>query len=276
MTRDLENTQRKGKPAEVVKAHMAANAAVYNIDGAELKEIETTATADGKGQSVRFQQVHKGVPVFGAQYVAHTEGDASARTVESVTGRVFSELSLDTRPVVSEADARARLWTDKTVARIAEPTITEHGLTILPMGKGALAWHFEVTGVDDAGNPVRQTVMMDASVGAVLLSFNQLHTAEGAEGTGVTFDGDEVPLAISATDDGRFELRDRSRSMYAETGGEIHTLDARRCTVRTETPSWLATAPSVIPRMRSTCAPGNPDILASSAALADGIVSSIR
>lgn len=226
MTRDLETTARKGNPADVAKAHISAHAAVYNIDPAELKTVATTDAADGKGQAVRFQQVHDGIPVYGAQYVAQTEGTASARTVDSVTGHVFTELSLNTKPGITEAAARDRLWTDKTVAHMDDPTITDLGLTILPIGEGALAWQFEVTGVDEAGDPVRQTVMIDASVGGVLLSFNKIQGAEGAAGTGVTFDGDEVPLSVSPTDDGRFELRDRSRSMYGDTGGEIVTLDA--------------------------------------------------
>ncbi|WP_114905440.1 M4 family metallopeptidase [Ornithinimicrobium murale] len=225
MTRDIDDTTRRGSAAAVARAHIAANADVYQIESTELVPTGNARSA-AAGESVRFQQKHQGVPVLGAEYVVHTAGDSTARTVETVTGKVFTELAVDTTPTVGLEAARERLWMDPTVGGMDDPTITDQGLTIVPSGQGVLAWQFEVTGTDASGAPVRQKVFMDATVGAVLLSFNQIHTVEGVEGTGLTFDGPEVPLAISTTDGGRFELRDQSRAMFAETGGEIHTLDA--------------------------------------------------
>ncbi|WP_109474219.1 M4 family metallopeptidase [Ornithinimicrobium cavernae] len=225
MTRDIDDTVRRGSAAGVAREHIAAHAELYQVDSTDLVPVPGSRSAGTDEESVRFQQTYRGVPVFGAQYVVHTAGDATARTVETVTGKVFSELAVDTTPVVGVEAARDRLWMDSTVAAMDDPTITDQGLTVVPSGRGVLAWQFEVTGTDRAGSPVRQRVLMDASVGAVLLSYNQIHAAD-AEGTGVTFDGEEVSLSVTATEDSRFELRDRGRAMYARTGGEIHTLDA--------------------------------------------------
>ncbi len=224
MTRDLDRSVRQGPPARVAAQHLAAHEDVYRLGDAELTEVDVVDSSSVDGASaVRLQQTLRGVPVLGAQYVVQTRDSGEGTTVESVTGRVFPGLSVSTTPTVSQDKARARLGMDRDVAAVQDPQVTDHGLTVLPQGDGVLAWEFEVAGTTRAGEPVRRTVLVDAFVGGVLMSWSEIHTAD--EGTGVRFDGTEVPLAVTATEDG-YELRDRSRAMYEGGEGEIHTYDA--------------------------------------------------
>ncbi|ROQ26513.1 thermolysin metallopeptidase-like protein [Streptomyces sp. PanSC19] len=66
-----------------------------------------------------------------------------------------------------------------------------HGLTVLPDARGGrLAWHFTVSGVKKDGSPVRQEAYVDARVGGLALSYNNIDAADAApaEATGVRVD----------------------------------------------------------------------------------------
>lgn len=224
-TGSIDKTVRTGTPASVARAHLAANQETYHLDVSDLRVVDTVP---GKGHdSVRLAQRHHGVPVFGAQYVVHTEDRAAGRVVTSTIGRVYTDLAVSTAPAVTEQVARQRLRLDDTVATTRAAVVEPAGLVVLPTGAGQLAWQFDVTGTAINGEPVRQRVFVDALVGGIALSYSMIATGEATRGTGVRDNGDEVPLQITRTDEGAFELRDRSRAMFDGTDGEILTYDAQ-------------------------------------------------
>ncbi|MCK0113855.1 M4 family metallopeptidase [Ornithinimicrobium sp. F0845] len=115
-------------------------------------------------------------------------------------------------------------------------TGTAQGLTILPRGDGVLTRHVTVTGVNSAdGTPVRQEVYVDAQAGFPVLSYSSIKsfasadqaTARGAaatsgaaatatptstqlvtEGTGVRYNGSEVPLNLYQAANGSYQMYD--------------------------------------------------------------------
>ncbi|MFF3261584.1 M4 family metallopeptidase [Streptomyces sp. NPDC002932] len=210
-----------GGPSATARAHLARHDDVYHVAGLDLT-VARTISAEGR-DTVRFTQRHDGVPVLGAQYDVHTRGGE----VESVSGAVFTGLRTDTTPKVTERAARGRLAFDPAVRRVPGHRTAGHGLVVLPQGEGVLAWHFTVSGADAAGSPVQQEVYVDAHTGGVAFSYNKLDNIEGpAEGSGTTFGGKKVALHVYERADGRFETRDRARSMWDGTDGEILTYDA--------------------------------------------------
>lgn len=230
MTQGLDDEVRGGTPAEAARAHLKAHKGTYKIPVSDLKTLGTTTS--GKQSSVRFRQQHDGVPVFGAEYAVQTEAADGGRRVSSATGTLYTHLTVSTTPTVSQAAAERRMFTlDRDLSRVEGAKTAQHGLTVLPDAAGGkLAWHFTVTGVGSDGTPVRQEVYVDARVGGIALSYNNIDAADAspAEGTGVRVDGGEAKLNTNKEADGSYTLVDSTRAMYARTGGQIRTYDAQR------------------------------------------------
>ncbi|MEE1741290.1 M4 family metallopeptidase [Streptomyces sp. BE147] len=244
-------------PAAAARAHLARHNDVYRVAGLDLAVADTIAAGDR--DTVRFTQRHRGVPVLGAQYDVHTRGGAR---VESVSGAVFTGLRTDTTPKVSESAARGRIAFDPAVRRVPDHRVADGGLVVLPQGEGILAWHFTVSGADASGAPVRQEVYVDAHTGGVAFSYDRLANAEGpAKGSGATFGGKQVALNVYERADGRFETRDRGRSMWDGADGEILTYDARGDAVG----NYEGTLPADTPLAASDTAEFGADATASGA-----------
>ncbi|MER7197727.1 hypothetical protein CG723_38875 [Streptomyces sp. CB01635] len=230
MTQGLDGEVRGGTPAEAARAHLKAHKGTYKIPVSDLKTLGTTTS--GKQSSVRFRQQHDGVPVFGAEYAVQTEAADGGRRVSSATGTLYTHLTVSTTPTVSQAAAERRMFTlDRDLSRVEGAKTAQHGLTVLPDAAGGkLAWHFTVTGARSDGSPVRQEVYVDARVGGIALSYNNIDAADAspAEGTGVRVDGSEAKLNTNKEADGSYTLVDSTRAMYARTGGQIRTYDAQR------------------------------------------------
>ncbi|MFB7013804.1 MULTISPECIES: M4 family metallopeptidase [unclassified Streptomyces] len=230
MTQGLDKSARAGTPAEAARAHLKAHKDTYKVPVSDLKTVRTTK--DGKQSSVRFQQKHDGVPVFGAEYAVQTEAADGGQQVTSATGTLYTDLTVSTTPKVTEGTARQRMFTlDRGLSGVQGAKTEAHGLSVLPDAHGGrLAWHFTVTGGKADGSPVRQEVYVDARVGGIALSYNNIDAADASpvQGTGVRVDGGQTKLDVNKEADGSYTLVDSTRSMYAQTGGQIRTYDAQR------------------------------------------------
>ncbi|MFF9128440.1 M4 family metallopeptidase [Streptomyces sp. NPDC014889] len=230
MTQGLDTSARAGTPAQAARAHLKDHQGVYKVPPSDLKTLKTTK--DGKQSSVRFQQKHDGVPVFGAEYAVQTEPADGGQRVLSATGTLYTGLTVSTTPKVTEATARQRMFSlDAHLGTVRGAKTAEHGLVVLPNSHGGtLTWHFTVTGARADGSPVRQEVYVDANVGGIALSYNNIDAADAAPvtATGVRVDGSEAKLNANREADGSYTLVDSTRDMYARTGGQIRTYDAQR------------------------------------------------
>lgn len=230
MTRGLDKAPRAGTPAQAARAHLKAHEDTYKVPVSELSTVRTTK--DGKQSSVRFQQKHDGVPVFGAEYAVQTQAADGGQQVTSATGTLYTDLTVSTTPTVSEATAKHRMFAlDRGLSGVKGAKTEAHGLSVLPDAQGGrLAWHFTVTGGKANGSPVRQEVYVDARVGGIALSYNNIDAADAspAQGTGVRVDGSEAKLDVNKEADGSYTLADSTRAMYPVTGGQIRTYDAQR------------------------------------------------
>lgn len=218
----IDEVPRRGDAVSVALAHLAEHEGRYGIaaPGRDLERIQTHRRGDVT--TVRFRQLHRGVPVFGAQYLVHQRVGAGASTVEAVNGHYFTGLTVPTAPRIDEtAAARLALLS----ARPMKPTDVEpRGLTVIPRGDGVLAYHFTVSG-SRLGGVAKKEVFVNARAGGVALTFGSLAGATAVTGTGTTAHGDTVDLNVTKVDETLYEMRDRSRSMFASNGGEIRTHD---------------------------------------------------
>lgn len=204
----------------IARGHLDSNAGLYHVDADEdLRVLDVIGTPTG--DTVRFGQVHRGLPVFGAQYLVHLAGGPAGAAVSSVNGHVFTELDSPTTPRLTAAEATSLV--PLRIRPMVADAVSPEGLTIVPVGDGALAYEFVVTG-SSFGAPAKRRVFINALTGGVVLSYGELRYDGAVTGTGRTAHGREVTLNAFQRGSS-FELRDRGRSMFSVSGGEIKTHD---------------------------------------------------
>ena len=210
------------RPVEASLAHLRTHPDRYHISAPSRTLDPLRVDRHGPGVTVRFGQLHRGLPVWGAQYLVHMREKESKLAVNAVNGDYFTELEVPTQPAFGRdaAEEIARLRTRPLVI----DRVVHHGLTVLPHDRGILAYHLTLWG-SERGRPARKEVFVNALTGSLALAYDGLVEAGRTTGTGVTAHGPEVELQIFENNDGVFALRDRSRSMWQP--GEITTHDVR-------------------------------------------------
>ncbi|WP_327167155.1 M4 family metallopeptidase [Streptomyces subrutilus] len=217
----------QGSPADAAKAHLAAHPDRYRIDTAQLTEIASERGPDGR-HTVRFQQRHHGIPVFGAQYLVHLTGAGTGQRVESVAGKYFTGLTAPTTATVPDAVLR-----ELALGSLGDPRTRagaraeDHGQLILPGGGGRLARHFTLRTTPATGGPRAREVYVDATDGTIALSYDArtpdpttptttgsartAPDAEPATGTAPDALGRTVKVNIGRLPDGSYQLTDLTR-----------------------------------------------------------------
>ncbi len=147
--------------------------------GHQLQATRSTTSDEGRS-TVRFQQVHNGVAVYGGQLMVNLDAD---KNVLSANGELLPSLTLGTTPAISAGEAQAAAIAAIAKQRDLDPA----GLRAGPgsqqihnpvlLGDGgrpvdSLAWLTEVT--NPGGDPIREQVLVNAKTKAVLLHFDQI------------------------------------------------------------------------------------------------------
>jgi len=167
-------------PEAAARSFLATYGPLFGTDapGRDLR-LARTATADRGRSSVRFQQTHRGVPVFGGEMVVNLDQD---RKVLSAGGELSPETSVDVEAMLPAAGAAARAVTavakqhvvDAGLLRAAPPALWVYDPLLLdgPAHPGPrLVWRTEVT---SSQADLRELVLVDARTGGIVLNFDQL------------------------------------------------------------------------------------------------------
>ncbi|MFI5645309.1 M4 family metallopeptidase [Kitasatospora sp. NPDC051705] len=220
-----------GAPADAARAHLAAHPDRYRVDPGELVEAGSERDADGR-RTVRFEQRHGGIPVFGAQYLVHLTGEGAAQRVESVGGKYFTGLSAPTTATVPDAALRELALGAVQDARArAGATAEDRGAVVLPGGAGRLARHFTVRTTDPAGGDrAAREVYVDAVAGVVALAYDARTPSpagdaapspggdpQPATGTAPDVHGNSVKVNAVRLPDGGYRLTDLTRHSVITT-----------------------------------------------------------
>jgi Zn-dependent metalloprotease len=172
---------RTAAPEAAARGFLAEHGALFGIES-EARELRATRTRSGAaGRSfVRFQQLHRGVPVLAGELVVELDG---ARNIVATTGEILPDPGLDVVPAVGAAAARQQAiavvsrthGVSTKSLRAATPELWIYDSRLLGgpgLGRPALVWRTEVT--TPALGTIRELVLVDAKVGAVALHFNQV------------------------------------------------------------------------------------------------------
>ena len=146
--------------------------------------LERASDADRGRSTVRFQQVHDGVPVLGGELVVNLDED---RDVISANGELSPELQVSVKPSLAGRRAQEEAITAIAKANGLDRRQLEASAAALwvydPVLLGgptrrppSLVWRTEVTAEGVA--PVRELVLVDAETGAISLHFNQIADAK--------------------------------------------------------------------------------------------------
>jgi thermolysin len=170
------------------------------LRGRELRLRERLADRLVEGRFIeRADQVHQGVRVFGGDVARQIAG---SQTV-SVFGTLYEGISIDTRPRIDEASARA-VVAARTGAALAPARPAELVVLPLPSGVYALTWRVRAATSGDI-----HEFFVDAGTGEVVFDYSDLQTQNAVgRATGVLGDSKKIS-AQSAS--GGFNLTDGLR-----------------------------------------------------------------
>ncbi|HLL76696.1 MAG TPA: M4 family metallopeptidase [Pyrinomonadaceae bacterium] len=214
-------------------AHLRSEGAPHDLANADAELALLSVVADDLGQThVRLEQVHRGVPVFGGQLIAHLDAPdpASAKGAKRTfaNGRVFKDArQVSTRARITAADALAAakraLGRDAGFAREgAELVVLPEAVRRGDDASGAtLVYKVELL-VNDGREAARHFYFIDARDGSVVWHYDNLQKGlghglySGQRGIGTVFNG------------WTFEMRDPGRTNGSLCGaGGIITSDAQ-------------------------------------------------
>ncbi len=149
-----------------------------------VEQIEPTGVStDELGMThVRFQQVYRGVPVFGAQVTVHVAADG--QTINAIAGHYVPNLALAVTPklnadaalaVARSVDTQATPW--------GAPELRVYSPVIDPaVSQASLVWMVRLFhDLDQSRGPARQLYVIEARTGAILTSYNELDTARNRQ-----------------------------------------------------------------------------------------------
>jgi bacillolysin len=170
-------------PEDGARGFLATYGHLFGVQdqAAELR-VMRTQTAGGGRSYVRFQQVDGDIPIMGGELIVQLDGQ---KNVVSAIGQALPSAKISHTPAIGAASAAQRAI--QTVAKhknVAESTLAAstpslwlHNPAILG-GPGPqvtrLAWQVEVSGDEP---PVKQLVLVDAQLGAIIDTVEGLETA---------------------------------------------------------------------------------------------------
>lgn len=171
----------ESKPEEVARSFLVQYGKLFGLTNPATElTLMKTHQADRDRSFVRFQQVYDKIPVFGGELVVQVD---SKNNILSANGEVLPAPDVNPVPLISAEEARKKALTvvAKTYGMLPTEFIASDATLWLynPVLLGApglrstsLVWKVEVEPIDLL--PIRECVLVDASLGVVVLHFNQV------------------------------------------------------------------------------------------------------
>jgi len=156
-------------PEQAARQFFAQYGALYAMrDQAQELTLARVDRDDLDMQHVHFYQTVNGVPVFGGQMIVHLRGDE----ITAVNGKYFSNVSVDTSPRLTQAEALAGVLADIGDAE-ATFNADRSGLVVYvdETQQPHLAWKVNAFSEKNLGNWL---YFVDAASGKVIHKLNQL------------------------------------------------------------------------------------------------------
>lgn len=200
-----------GAPETIARQFLAATKGMYAMKAPE-KELQLKGIGtDRRGnRHVRFQQLYKGLPVFGGELIVHMDNGNAIRGVNS---KFAPKINLPSEPTVSSDDAKQKVLKhapDNKEVTGLEPTL----LVLVHEDKPYLAWHITVAGtcktLKGSKMGAKWEYFVDALTGDVIWRYNNLQTHTRTTGTGTgKYSGTNVLNTVHNHTTDNYELEDQ-------------------------------------------------------------------
>jgi thermolysin len=190
--------------------------ALFKMYSPALELSSTKLDVDHLGMThARFQQMTHGIPVGGAELMAHY--DAAGRITAIDANYVADLQEIDVEPTIRAEDALARVKSHVlTQSIIHESALEADQGKLIVYAPGTvpprLAYEFKVRALE-AKVPAIWVTTIDAKTGAILHQYDNLQTVQGS-GIGVL--GDQKQLSVSQSTAG-FVMTDVSTGVAIQT-----------------------------------------------------------
>jgi bacillolysin len=208
-------------PVYATLSLLAAHKGLFKMKSPATELAISKAEVDRLGMThTRFQQNVRGVPVVGAELMAHYDAVGHLTSIDS---NYVPDLDLDVTPKVASGEALSIVKAEILAKYTASESTLESddGKLVVYSSEGApakLAYQYKVR-VMEAKEPAIWVTTVDATTGEILHRYNNLQTIQGQ---GVGFLGDTKTFEVTANGGGGFVMTDTSN------GVQIRTLTARQ------------------------------------------------
>jgi Zn-dependent metalloprotease len=181
------NIQKIASPEEAARGYLSVCGPLFGVSNqtTELQIKRQNTTEDGRSV-VHFRQSYQGIPIFGAELVIQLN---ATNDIIMVNGDILPGIQLDIMPTINMISARKTalqlvaekygLESGSLTASEPELSIYDPGLIQEAGGETLLVWQMEVTPVEL--KPIRELVLVDAQLGTVVLSLNQIDATRNRE-----------------------------------------------------------------------------------------------
>lgn len=223
------------------RAFLDSFGSAFGVEGRSDVRVRHVDPPDRLGfERVRLQQLHRGVPIAGAEIAVHLRGAAvSSATAKTLPIEEPFGLApgIDASAALEKARALLAKHRGVTDAQLSEPRLEILNRGLLEGGRRRptrLTWHLEATGPQ-----LRELIWIDAQSGAVALYFSQLaHGLERAvynagsisilpgsllriEGDPPTGDADADAAYDASGDFHAYLLNEHGRDGFDDAGGRL-------------------------------------------------------
>ncbi|WP_139491528.1 M4 family metallopeptidase [Brevibacillus dissolubilis] len=217
-------SNKKLKKAEDALAVLDENRDLFDLASVQEELVLKKQEADKLGSQFKFQQVYKGIPVFGNELILTSDKNGDANVITGYYDPEIKEKNIPTKAKISADEAIQTAKEALGVASAANFDIEKAELIIFaaPKQDHKLVYRTSISTLDSS-EPVYYDVFVDAIDGTVVHQINKiLHAAAVGSGKGVL--GDTKSLNTDSYTGG-FYLRDVTKPMFS-TGGKIETYTA--------------------------------------------------
>jgi bacillolysin len=205
----LPGASRSWASRDYTNGYLGAYGRAFGIDDPDDQlQVRYSNTRSTGGTNIRYNQIHKGVPVFGGELILNMD---RSQSLLSMSGEISPDLDVDVTPRVTSGEARGTAleavakWhsTDTNKLQTTELALAIYDARLLKPSflPPHLVWRMEVTSISLA--PINELVLVDALTGIISLHFNQVHTARDRK----TYDGggtDVLPGILKCSEGSSF------------------------------------------------------------------------
>lgn len=210
---------------EKALAFIADRPAAFKIDSpAEELELISQKSDDLGKTHLSFQQVYRGIPVWGSRTIVHFE---DAQTIYMVAGQTVPTPGIDIKPNINDADASSNALNEMSKTLNNNNLVASSDLIIYPFEKDLRLVHL-ITVTSPTDGSIRWRLFVDAQTGDIIDKFNDIHFDGPDVGTGpdVLNTMQSFPIYLQS---GNYIMWDATRPTYIFTyedfynGGPIST-----------------------------------------------------